>query len=92
MTQTQTPTKLSAPRTELADLMALFGRFFSSVLLMMLTIVMLLRHSYAVAAVTALAALLTQRATIKLYRRLRDERMAALEAVQTQTEEQPHAA
>lgn len=93
MTETQTPTKPYGPKTELSDLTALFGRFFSSVFFMMLTVAMLLRHNYLVAAVTALAAILTQRATIKLYRKLRDERVAVLEAMQTNpTEEKPHAA
>lgn len=92
MTETQTPTKPYGPKTDPADLMALFGRFFSSVLLMMLTILMLLRHNYPVAALASLVAFFTQRATIKLHRRLREERMAALEAMQAQSEEPSHAA
>jgi hypothetical protein len=92
MTEIQTPTKPCGPKTDLADLMALFGRFFSSVLLMMLTILMLLKHNYAVAAVSSLVAFFTQRATINLHRRLRDERTAAIEAMQTPAPEQSHAA
>lgn len=92
MTEILIPTKPTAPKSDLSDLMALFGRFFSSVLLMNLTIVMLFKHIYAVAALASLAAFLTQRAAIKLYRRLRDERAAALEAMQTPTEEPFHAA
>jgi hypothetical protein len=91
MTETQTPTKPYGPKTDLADLLALFGRFFSAIILMMLTIVMVLRHNYAVAAAASLVAVLTQRATINLYRRLRDERAAVLEAM-AQSEETSHAA
>ncbi|MES2463182.1 MAG: hypothetical protein V4671_21580 [Armatimonadota bacterium] len=92
MTETQTPNKPYGPKTDPADLLTLFGRFFSSVLLMLLTILMLLRHNYAVAALASLVAVLTQRATINLYRRLRDERVVALEALRVQGEEQSHAA
>jgi hypothetical protein len=92
MTETQVPTKPYGPKTDPADLLALFGRFFSSVLLMMLTILMVLRHNYAVAAIASLVAVLTQRATINLYRHLRDERAAALEAMRLASEEQSHAA
>lgn len=92
MTETQTPTKPYGPKTDPADLLALFGRFFSSILLMLLTIVMLFRHNYAVAAIASLVAVLTQRATINLYRHLRDERAAVLEAMQARSEETSHAA
>ena len=92
MTETKTPTKPYGPKTDLADLLTLFGRFFSAVILMMLTIVMLIRHNYAVAAIASLVAVLTQRATINLYRRLRDERAAVLEAMSLQSEETSHAA
>ena len=93
MTETQTPTKPPGPKTNLADLLALFGRFFSSVLLMLLTIVMLFRHNYAIAAIASLVAAMTQRSTINLYRHLRDERAAVLEAMQASSaEEKPHAA
>ena len=91
MTETQKPTKPYGPKTDLADLLALFGRFFSSILLMMLTILMLIQHNYAVAAISSLVAFMTQRATISLHRRLRDERIAALEAMQAAPEEQSHA-
>lgn len=89
MTETQNPTRPYGPKTDLSDLMALFGRFASSVILMMLTILMLVKHNYAVAAVAALVATLTQRATINLHRRLRNERAAALAAMQSATTEGP---
>jgi hypothetical protein len=91
MTETQTPTKPYGPKTDLADLLTLFGRFFSSVLLMGLTIIMLFRHNYAIAAIASLVAALTQRSTIRFYRRLREERAAVLEEM-AQAGEQSHAA
>ncbi|MBC8103728.1 MAG: hypothetical protein H7Z41_14230 [Cytophagales bacterium] len=92
MTQTQALNgKPNAPKTDLADLLALFGRFFSAILLMSLTIFMILRHNYLIAALSSLVAFFTQRATVTLYRRLRDERAAALEAMQPQIEEVSHA-
>jgi hypothetical protein len=45
-----------------------------------------------VAAIASLVAVLTQRATINLYRHLRDERAAVLEAMRLASEEQSHAA
>jgi len=67
-------------KTDPAELFALFGRFFSSIFLMFMTLFLVFRGLYILAAITSLASIMTQRATILLYRRLRDERAAILDA------------
>lgn len=64
-----------APLTDPADLWTLLGRFCASLILTTMTIVNLFAHHYLLAAFTGIASFLFQRAAIRLWRRLRDERI-----------------
>lgn len=71
--------------TDPAELLTLFGRFFSAIFLMCLTIALILTHNYVASGISGIVAVFTQRAAIQLYRRLRDERAAALAALESQS-------
>lgn len=74
---------LNEPLTSPADLWMLFGRYMASLILMLMTIVFIIhpdptRRVFAVPF--GCVSLLLQFATIRLWRRLRDERLLAKEA------------
>lgn len=72
------------PLTDPADLMQLLGRMLASTVLFCLTIFWILRtvldhnvKNVTMLTTTGIISLMLQRATVKLWRRLRDERMEA---------------
>lgn len=76
------------PLTDPADLFQLLGRMLASTVLFCLTVFWILHTSidhdpknlarnYTLTVTTAIISLMVQRATIKLWRRLRDERAEA---------------
>ena len=78
-TPTETPSRpgTDAPLTDPADLLALAGRFLGSVILTFFSILCLVRHTYEAMIGTAAGALFLQFLTVKLWRKLRDERIEA---------------
>jgi hypothetical protein len=65
------------PLTDPADLITLLGRFMACGVLFILTVVALCMRYFTLGIGMALFSLFWQRATLKMYRRLRDERAAA---------------
>ena len=65
------------PLTDPTDLMTLLGRFGACFVLFLLTVVSFFQRHLVLGLVMAVASLFTQRATIRLWRRLRDERVLA---------------
>ncbi len=79
-TTTQDTQKPDTPLTDPSDLLALAGRFFGSVILTFFSVLCLIRHEYGALVGTAAGSLFLQWMTVRLWRRLRDERLAAKEA------------
>ena len=74
-TQTQTPQ--TKPLTDPADLFTLLGRMVICLVLACLTVVLLIRQAFGFALFVGAISIFVQRITIKMWRRLRDERLAA---------------
>jgi len=65
------------PLTKPADLLILFGRYLASLVLIVATLIHLFQQNYVGAAIAGSASLFLMWATVRLWRRLRDERIAA---------------
>lgn len=65
------------PLTDPADLFNLIGRFFLTLVLNVLILFSLFQRNFVSVAVLSLASLFMHRATILLWKRLRNERLAA---------------
>ncbi len=68
------------PATDAADLLHLFGRFFMTWMLFLITVVLLFRHQIAVAFVVGTVSLFVQKSALRLWRQMRDERQEKLAA------------
>lgn len=73
------PSNRPAPLTDPADFMTLMGRFAAAQVLNMILLGCLLKRAWPTAVVVAIASALVHRALIRLYIRLRAERLAAEE-------------
>ena len=82
--QTSTPYK---PLTDPAELFTLLGRMVICMVLVALTIVLLVQHQIAFALFVGGISIFVQRLTIKMWRRMRDERQAAEAALLTEPTE-----
>jgi hypothetical protein len=67
----------TGPLTDPAELVALLGRFVACVVMFILTIAAFVKHATLIGVGIAIFSLFYQRATLRMWRRLRDERMAA---------------
>jgi hypothetical protein len=67
----------TGPLTKPADLLMLFGRYIASLVLLVSTLVHIFQRNVVGAAFAGTASLLLLWTTVRLWRRLRDERMAA---------------
>jgi hypothetical protein len=65
------------PLTDPTELMTLLGRFGACAALLVVTVAAFVKQNLPLGLVLALVSLIVQRATVKLYRRLRDERITA---------------
>ncbi len=74
------------PLTDPVDLITLLGRGVICLVLAALTIVLLVRQVFAFALFVGIVSLVVQRMTYKLWKRLRDERIAAQAALAAETE------
>jgi hypothetical protein len=68
---------LDGPLTDPADLFALLGRFVGTAVLFVVSATLLLRQEWRSLAFSAPAMFVMQFMTIRLWRKLRDERAAA---------------
>lgn len=89
-TQEQTssaPPSYPKPLTDPVDLLTLLGRGVICLVLAALTIALLVRQVFGFALFVGIISLIVQRMTYKLWKRLRDERMAAQAALLTEQNE-----
>lgn len=82
---TAPPPRPDAPLTDPADLLSLAGRFFGSIILSFFALLCLVKHEYGALVGTAAGSLFLQWMTVRQWRRLRDERIAAKAARGAQT-------
>jgi hypothetical protein len=76
-THARTNPHATQPLTRPADLLMLFGRYIASLILLVFTLIHILQQNVGGAVFTGLASLFLLWTTFLLWRRLRNERMAA---------------
>jgi hypothetical protein len=83
------PSEKAAPLTDPVDLIALLGRFIGTVVLFIVSGTLLLRHEWRGLAFSAPAMFVMQFLTIRLWRKLRDERVEKEKLRLQKTEDLP---